>query len=116
METPRSLLFGHAERPDRETSPSAHNFYLDLVYNFGIFALLPWLFLLSRTGKLMWGVIRDRTATTDLYWLLGSVAFFILVDNSLKVGFRQPYPGILMFFLWGVLLSRLAATVAPPRA
>jgi len=31
----------------------------------------------------------------------------VLIDNSLKVGFRQPYPGIIMFFLWGVLLNRL---------
>jgi hypothetical protein len=35
------------------------------------------------------------------------VLFLILTDNSLKVGMRQPYPGILTFFFWGVLLSRL---------
>jgi len=115
-ESPRSLLLGHLERPDRETTPSAHNYYLDLVYNFGVVALLPWLFLLFRSAKLAWTALRSRSVTIDLIWLLGAVAFFTLVDNSLKVGFRQPYPGILMFFLWGVLLTRLSAKVAEPRA
>ena len=115
-ETPRTLLLGHAERPDRETSPSAHNYYLDLVYNFGFIALFPLLFLLYHSAKLAWRVIRSGTITTDLFWLLGAVAFFALIDNSLKVGFRQPYPGILMFFLWGVLLTRLSAAVPARRA
>jgi hypothetical protein len=112
-EDPTSLFFGHAERPGREVAPSAHNYYLDLVYNFGIVALLPWLFLFFHSAKLAWTAIRRRTATTDLLWLLAAVAFFALVDNSLKVGFRQPFPGILMFFLWGVLLARLSTVVAP---
>ena len=60
--------------------------------------------------------LRSRTVTTDLFWLLGAVAFFVLIDNFLKVGFRQPYPGILMFFLWGVLLTRLSTAVSAPRA
>jgi hypothetical protein len=115
-EDPRSLLFGHADRPNRETAPSAHNYYLDLVYNFGAVALVPWLFLFYRSAKLAWSAIRSRSATTDILWLLGAIAFFALVDNSLKVAFRQPYPGILMLFLWGVLLARLSAAVAAPRA
>jgi O-antigen ligase len=115
-QTPRTLLLGHVERPDRKTSPSAHNYYLDLVYNFGIVALLPFLFLIYRSAKLAWGAIRSRNITTELFWLLGAVAFFALIDNSLKVGFRQPYPGIVMFFLWGVLLTRLSAAVAARRA
>jgi hypothetical protein len=114
-ESPKIALLGHIQRPDRETTPSAHNYYLDLVYNFGAVALLPWLFIFYRTAKLAWSANRGRMVTTDVWWLLGAVAFFALVDNSLKVGFRQPYPGILMFFLWGVLLARLSAMEAPPR-
>jgi hypothetical protein len=33
--------------------------------------------------------------------------FLLLIDNSFKVGLRQPYPGIITFFLWGLLLSKL---------
>jgi hypothetical protein len=31
----------------------------------------------------------------------------VIVDNSFKVGMRQPYPGILTFFLWVLLLAWL---------
>jgi drug/metabolite transporter superfamily protein YnfA len=114
-EDPKNFLLGHAERPDRNTTPSAHNYYVDLVYNFGAVALLPWLFLLFSSAKLAWIAMRSRTLPTDLLWLFGAVAFFALVDNSLKVGFRQPYPGILMLFLWGVLLTRLTPAAAARR-
>ena len=30
----------------------------------------------------------------------------------LKVGMRQPYPGIITFFIWGLLIARLS-THAP---
>ena len=39
--------------------------------------------------------------------LAAIVLFLVVIDNSLKVGLRQPYPGILTFFLWGLLLARL---------
>jgi hypothetical protein len=35
------------------------------------------------------------------------VLFLVIPDNLLKVGMRQPYPGIITFFLWGLLLARL---------
>ncbi|MEN6617058.1 MAG: hypothetical protein ABFD12_10920, partial [Syntrophorhabdus sp.] len=38
---------------------------------------------------------------------LGTFVVFI-VDNSLKVGLRQPYPGILGFFLLGLLQARIS--------
>lgn len=107
------FLFGHAERPDRTRYPSAHNYYLDLAYNFGALALLP---LLSLVGYTLASVYRARhaiLARSDLLGLTGVVLFLLLVDNSLKVGLRQPYPGIITFFLWAVLLSRLARVSVP---
>jgi uncharacterized membrane protein YjjP (DUF1212 family) len=43
----------------------------------------------------------------DVVMLIAVMAFFIVVDNSLKVAFLQPYPGMSMFLLWGILLGRL---------
>ena len=37
------------------------------------------------------------------------IIFLLLIDNSLKVGLRQPYSGIFTIFLRGLLLSRLSA-------
>lgn len=99
--------FGHESPPERERHVSAHNYYLDFVYNFGLVALVPfiWLivFTLWKSGR-HWKAIAANPGT---FATVGVVVFLLLVDNSLKVGMRQPYSGIVTFFLWGILLSRL---------
>ncbi len=35
------------------------------------------------------------------------VIFLIVFDNMVKVGLRQPYPGIFTFFMWGILSMKL---------
>lgn len=107
LDSVKTAALGHAKPPDRTQYPSAHNYYLDFAYNFGLIALLPllWLIALTLIGVYRnWGVI---SASLPLLGLAAIVFFLILVDNSLKVGMRQPYPGILTFFLWGVLLTKL---------
>lgn len=103
----QSATLGHVAPPDRNTYPSAHNYYLDFAYNFGLIALLPILFLIAVTLAAIYRRRRIILAQPGLLGLTAIVLFLILVDNSLKVGMRQPYPGIFTFFLWGVLLSRL---------
>ena len=104
-ENNRTLLFGHSESPPRELKTSAHNLYLDLAYNFGLISLLPLVGLIVFTVNLLW---RQRKSLTAETWCLtGLVAFMIIVDNNFKVTLRQPYPGIFVFFLWGLLISRL---------
>jgi uncharacterized RDD family membrane protein YckC len=46
-------------------------------------------------------------ASSSFLGLAIVVLIVLFVDNSLKVGLGQPYPGIISFFLWGILLSRL---------
>jgi|GEM_PF-5670418 hypothetical protein len=53
-------------------------------------------------------VISKGKMTSQLFMLLIIVFFFIFIDNFLKVSFRQPYSGMVTFFLWGLLLSRLS--------
>jgi O-antigen ligase len=104
-----TAALGHATPPDRTRNPSAHNYYLDFAYNFGLVALLPMLALLGFTFAGIWRRRREIMASSPLLGLTLAVMFLVLIDNSLKVGMRQPYPGILTFFLWGVLLSQLFA-------
>jgi hypothetical protein len=104
------LLFGHARRPTREEAPSAHNYYLDLAYNFGLIATIPIFGLLIFTIRKL---IRYRGKVISNGALLGPVLvtlILLLIDNSFKVGLRQPYPGIITFFIWGLFLSRLPIT------
>ncbi len=107
LASPKSAVLGHLSAPDRSKYPSAHNYYLDFAYNFGIVPLLP---LLGLIGLTLFGVRRKWPVVKTSLPLLGLTAvvlFLLLVDNSFKVGMRQPYPGILTFFLWGILLSHL---------
>lgn len=108
-ESGKTLLFGHVAPPPREVRTSAHNWYLDLVYNFGLVSALPVLALIAFTTLLVW---RSRSMLPEeTFWLAGFVAFMVLVDSNFKVTLRQPYPGIFAYFLWGLLLSRLQAAV-----
>lgn len=105
----RTLLFGHALMPERKNFPSAHNYYLDITYNFGLAALAPVLLLIIYTGLLAWRRRREVLADPALTGLVFIVGCLVFLDNSLKVGFRQPYAGIFSFFLWGLLVTRLRA-------
>ncbi len=106
IESGRSILVGHREAFERAESSSAHNYYLDLLYNFGVVAFLPLLALISYTAML----IARRPEVFSDFGTLGFVlvvAFLVLIDNNFKVNLRQPYPGVFSFFVWGVLLTRL---------
>jgi hypothetical protein len=104
--SPSSFLFGHPPM-DRSVRTSAHNYYIDLTYNFGVIGLLPIMILIAYTARLLWQRRRDVLASNRLLWLAILVAFFIIIDSNFKVTLRQPYPGIFAFFLWGLLLARL---------
>ncbi len=102
-----TFLFGHSVPPDRKTWPSAHNYYLDFIYNFGFIAALVIIGLVVFT---VIEVYRNRKHVLMSPAMVGLsiVVLFLLIPASLvKVGMRQPYPGIMTFFLWGLLLARL---------
>ena len=103
----RTFWLGHASAPDRNKFPSAHNYYLDFIYNFGFLAVLP---LLGMVAFTVYSAVRNTFriwASSEVLGVIGVVLFFLLADNMLKVGMRQPYPGIVTFFLWGIALSVL---------
>ena len=108
FESPEAFLFGHQVRRDRNIYPSAHNYYLDLAYNFGFLALIPILYLIYESIRLSYRTVTASRASSRTVILITVVFFFALVDNALKVGFSQPYPGMLTFFLWGIMLGVLS--------
>lgn len=105
-ESHRTMLLGHVEPMPREVKTSAHNWYLDFVYSFGLVPLVPLLALMVLTAFLLFRA--RKTLSGPTWWLAALVAFMVLVDSSFKVTLRQPYPGIFAFFLWGLLLTRLS--------
>ena len=105
--SPYTLLCGHTEQPDINIIPSAHNYYLDFIYNFGLIAFVPFFYYFFITLMLLIRHYRSIYAVNQLFGLTVSVLLFLFVDNFVKVGMRQPYPGIATFFLWGYLFQEL---------
>lgn len=108
IESTRSFLLGHEQILDRQEFPSAYNYYLEFLYNFGVLAALP---LLVMIGFIIYSVVRKSSSLLTSHQLSGLtfvVLFLLLIDNFLQVGMRQPYPGIVIFFLLGILLSKLS--------
>lgn len=102
-----SFVVGHRIPPDREKHPSAHNYWLDTAYNFGVLSLAPLLALLVWTLLALWSVRKKLAQDSALFGLALAVLYLLLFENMLKVGMRQPYSGIITFFLWGLLIARL---------
>ena len=105
IESGRVALFGHPAPFPREVKSSAHNWYLDMAYNFGLISWLPTILLIGYTAYLLWHNRGSLQAET--LWLAVVVFYLILIDSNFKVTLRQPYPGIFAYFLWGMLLSVL---------
>lgn len=108
VSSPKRLLIGSSEIPDRSEYPSAHNYYIDYIYHFGLIALFPFLILLFYTFLMIYRQRHKIYCSPGLTGLCCVTMFLLLIDNFLKVGLRQPYPGIFTFFLWGLLLSKLS--------
>jgi hypothetical protein len=115
IESPRTMAFGHVEPLAREVRTSAHNWYIDIAYSFGLVSLLPVLLLIGYTTYLF---RRSRNALPlETLGLCLVVFYLVVVDSNFKVTLRQPYPGIFACFMWGLLLSRLhPLTAARPNA
>jgi len=103
-----SFLIGNARVPDRDHYPSAHNYYLDFVYHFGFIPFVPLLVLIAATVYRVHQKRKEIIALPELMGITIAVLFLLFVDNMMKVGLRQPYPGIFTFFLWGILISKLS--------
>ena len=104
---PALLLFGRGRPMEREAVPSAHNYYLDLIYNFGLLAIIPILLLIGYTIWVMcqnWRAVIFSRSTAGFAFV---VLILLLCENNVKVSMRMPYSGIVICFLWGGLLSRL---------
>jgi apolipoprotein N-acyltransferase len=105
LESSKSFYVGHAQPMPREIRSSAHNWYIDVAYTFGVIGILPVVGLVLYTARLAW--LRRQLITSQTWWLIGIVFYLVVIDSNFKVTLRQPYPGIFAFFMWGTLLQRL---------
>lgn len=104
---PSTFLFGHAAPLARSVWPSAHNYYLDVAYNFGVLATLVIIGLVVITTIRLYRYRESVLACSSTTGLMLVVMYLTLLDSLIKVSLRQPYSGIFAFFLWGLLLARI---------
>ncbi len=107
IESPQAFVFGHVTRPDGIDFPHAKNYWFDAVYSFGIFGILPLLVLLVMSIRLFWQRRREIWSTPVLLGSLIGGGYLILVEGIFDIGMRQIYPGIITFFILGILIARL---------
>lgn len=103
----KTLFFGHAILIDKLLFPSAHNYFLDIAYNFGMVSILPIFLLMTHTIRITFIAKRFIMTNLSLFGALFVLFFLLIIDNSTQVSLRQPYSAIFIFFLWGLLISRL---------
>jgi hypothetical protein len=116
LDSPQVFFFGHEKIMGRDVRTSAHNYYIDLIYNFGVLPLVPLAALIVYTLTQLWRQRRRLLASESLMALAAVVLFLVLIESNVKVALRQPYSGIATCFLWGLLLARLAAGGGADRA
>jgi len=104
-ESKTAIFFGHPQPLSREIRTSPHNWYIEVVYNFGLIGLIPIFVLIGYTVNLC--RLQSKTLSPEVWWLAAIVFYLVIIDSNFKVTLRQPYPGIFTYFMWGLLLSRL---------
>jgi hypothetical protein len=111
--SPGAFLLGHQARPERSLHPNAQNYWLDAIYSFGVMAILPLVALLAMTASLAWKRRRALCADPVLLGTGMAAGYLILVESMFHVGLRVPYPGIIAFFILGLLIARLKGEASP---
>lgn len=101
-----SLLLGHGWNRVVVDSPmalSAHNDFMEVLYDFGIFALLLYVYLYYRLFKTLFGLIRQRSETAAPFAF--SVITFT-VNSSIAHIVLYPFNFIVFAAVWGYILGK----------
>lgn len=106
-ETLKAFMLGHGESVDRLKFASAHNYYLDVIRNFGVLSIIPVLVLIGHTIRSCYTARRNIYSNPVLLGHVAVLSFMLVIDNSTQISLRQPFPGVFTYFIWGLLLARL---------
>lgn len=107
VESPQEFVLGHATRPDRNLYPNAQNYWLDVVYSFGVLGVAPFLVLLGLLSRSIWKLWKQVLLDPVLLGTLLGTIYLVLVESMFSIGMRQVYPGFITFFILGLLSARL---------
>ena len=101
------LLGSNVNNQLYQNLPGVFNYYLDFIYNFGFISITPLLILIYLTIQKTYN-LRHFFLTNKKNLSLFFVFLLILfIDSFLKVSLKQPYIGIIIFFIWGVYYGQI---------
>ena len=98
----RILFLGDKNGELDKKFKSSHNLILDIIYKFGLILVIPYLCLFS---AIVFKLSNFKNKTNDFMSFL-ILLVVILIENFFKVSLKQPYPGIISFYLIGYYLKK----------
>ena len=95
----KKLFFGSKEYSLDKSYSSAHNIIIDAIYKFGILLAIPFLYL-------FFFIFYKFFSEQNIYKkkLLLFLIFFLILENMFKVSLKQPYPGLISYYIIGLIL------------
>ncbi len=111
IEAPQILLIGSDVPLDRDLHPSAYNYWLDVIYRLGVLPLIPLLTLLVLIARNVW---QQRLIILKFPLCIGTtfiVFNLFIIESMFGAGLRQPYSGLISFFILGLLIAQLKMAV-----
>ncbi len=107
IDTPQILITGSDVPLDRYLHPSAYNYWLDVIYRLGALPLIPLFTLLVIITRKVW---QQRLTILKSPLCLGTsmiVFNLFFIESMFGAGLRQPYSGLISFFILGCLIAQL---------
>lgn len=81
---------------------SGHNILIDYFLLIGIFPVLVIVFLFYYLGFLNYNNKENKYFFSVIFFMLA-----ILIENMFKVSMKQPYPGLITFFIYGYFICHI---------
>jgi hypothetical protein len=102
-----TLFLGNPTPLDRALHPSAYNYWLDVLYSFGLLPLIPVIVLFFYTIREAWRQ-QNNLLSNPLLVSTGVIVFnLFFVESFFGAGLRQPYSGTISYFFLGCLIAQL---------
>jgi len=102
------FLGSNIENELYKITPGVFNYYLDFIYNFGFISIIPLLLLIFITIVKVIKHIKINVISSENLFIIVVLIVVVSIDSFLKVSLKQPYIGIILFFLWGICFSSLS--------
>ena len=88
-------------------SKGIFNYYLDFIYHFGFISLIPILYLIFFVFYNTFKNQKILFKNNENFILFLIISFSFLIEPMIGVSLKQPFIGILYYFIFGIYVSRL---------